>query len=186
VRRSIVSTVGAVVLPALLLFGCGGTDDPDGSDPTQDGAGPDDGAGADTEPDAGTEEDLPDDVTDDDTTDEDAMGDGDEPAEDAEAGSGGAAAAALEPRVEEAIALLVDDGIERDAIEVVLAEPVVWSDGSIGCPEPDVMYTQALVEGYRVVLAVDGEEIAFHGADNQPPFRCDGPVEPASGGNPSS
>jgi hypothetical protein len=186
VRRTIVSTAAAVVLPALLLFGCGGTDDPDGADPTQDGAVPDVGAGDDTEPDVGTEENLPGDATDDGTTDEDAAGDGDDPAGDADAGSDGPAAAALEPRVQEAIALLVDDGVERDTIEVVLAEPVVWSDGSIGCPEPGVMYTQALVEGYRIVLAVDGEEVAFHGADNQPPFRCDGPVEPASGGTPSS
>jgi hypothetical protein len=176
VRPSIVSTLVAVALPAVLLFGCGGTDEPGGAgqpDPTDDGVvDPETDLGDVTDPDVVTEDDGNGDVDDADTaTDE---------------GAGNAASGALEPRVEEAIAQLVDDGIERDAIALVLAEPVVWSDGSIGCPEPGMMYTQALVEGYRIVLTIDGEEVAFHGADNQPPFRCDGPVEPASGGTPSS
>ena len=34
----------------------------------------------------------------------------------------------------------------------VSAAAVTWSDGSAGCPEPGMMYTQALVPGYRIVL----------------------------------
>src|SRR5262245_3541915 len=30
----------------------------------------------------------------------------------------------------------------------VRAEPVVWSDGSLGCPEPGMEYAQALISGY--------------------------------------
>lgn len=40
---------------------------------------------------------------------------------------------------------------------VAQAEAVVWSDGSLGCPQPGVVYTQALVDGYLVVL--EGEEV---------------------------
>lgn len=37
-------------------------------------------------------------------------------------------------------------------ITVEKAEFVVWPDGSLGCPEPGVMYTMALENGYHVVF----------------------------------
>jgi hypothetical protein len=86
---------------------------------------------------------------------------------------------ALEPRVQQAIdALVADEGIDRDGVELVSAERVTWPDGALGCPEPDMMYTQALVDGYRIVLAVDGSEVVFHGADGEAPFRCEDPQPP--------
>ena len=45
-----------------------------------------------------------------------------------------------------------------DDIEVLRAQAVVWRDGSLGCPEPGLMYTQALVNGYWVVLSLNGKE----------------------------
>lgn len=63
--------------------------------------------------------------------------------------------------------------------EVIAADRVTWPDGSIGCPDPDMMYTMALVEGYRIVLDDDGTQVTLHGADGQPPFRCDTPSSPA-------
>lgn len=44
---------------------------------------------------------------------------------------------------------------------VVSAQSITYNDGSLGCPEPGQMYTQALVEGYRVILEVDGEEYDY-------------------------
>jgi hypothetical protein len=38
-----------------------------------------------------------------------------------------------------------------------------------------MMYTQALVDGYRIVLRVGGDEVTYHGANGKPPFRCDHP-----------
>jgi hypothetical protein len=70
------------------------------------------------------------------------------------------------------------EGVDPDAIEVVSAEAVTWPDGSLGCPEPDGMYTQALVEGYRIVLRVEDTEVAYHGQLGSGPFRCDRPVVP--------
>lgn len=72
-------------------------------------------------------------------------------------------------------------GVDPDEIEVLVAEEVTWPDGALGCPQPGEMYTQALVEGYRIVLDVAGEEVHYHGARNDPPFRCDDPQEPAEG-----
>jgi hypothetical protein len=70
-------------------------------------------------------------------------------------------------------------GVDPEDIEVLVAEEVTWPDGAVGCPEPGEMYTQALVEGYRIVLDVDGEEVHYHGTRGEPPFRCDDPQEPA-------
>lgn len=43
-------------------------------------------------------------------------------------------------------------GATASEFTVVRAEFVVWSDGSLGCPEPGMYYTQATIEGYWVVL----------------------------------
>lgn len=43
-------------------------------------------------------------------------------------------------------------GISASDIYAVRAEPTLWNDGSLGCPEPDMSYTQAQVDGYRVVF----------------------------------
>ena len=42
------------------------------------------------------------------------------------------------------------------------AESVTWSDGSLGCPQPGVMYTQALVPGWRVRLRGPAGEMDYH------------------------
>jgi len=49
----------------------------------------------------------------------------------------------------------------KGALTVVRAESVTWSDGSLGCPEPGVMYTQALVDGYWVVLDAGGSQMDY-------------------------
>ena len=72
--------------------------------------------------------------------------------------------------------LFRDTGVDPDDIEVVVHEQVTWRDGSLGCPKPGMFYTQALVEGYRIVLQAGGEEVAYHGSAGKPPFRCDHPA----------
>lgn len=84
--------------------------------------------------------------------------------------------------LDEVIALAEEEtGVDRSEIEVVLAEAVTWSDGSIGCPEEGMMYTQALVPGYRVVLDIAGERLAFHAARDGEFSPCANPVAPAEG-----
>ena len=46
-------------------------------------------------------------------------------------------------------------------VTVVSAEATTWNDGSLGCPVPGQMYTQALVDGYQVVLEVNGERYDY-------------------------
>ena len=87
---------------------------------------------------------------------------------------------------QEGIAALVasaaaDAGVEIDEVRVVSAEQVTWPDGSIGCPEPGMAYTQALVPGYRVVLEIEGEELHFHAAEGGEFRFCDDPQPPVEG-----
>ncbi len=87
---------------------------------------------------------------------------------------------ALVDHVAEAVDLAATEAdVTSDEITVVTAESVTWSDGALGCPQPDEVYTQALVEGYRIELDVDGETMFFHGADGDEPFHCADPQEPA-------
>lgn len=45
-------------------------------------------------------------------------------------------------------------GVAAEAIVLIRAEATTWNDGSLGCPQPGMFYTQALVDGYWVVLQV--------------------------------
>ncbi len=73
-----------------------------------------------------------------------------------------------------------DAGVDPSAVEVLVAEAVTWNDGSLGCPEPGMSYTQALVPGYRVVVEVDGEELHYHAGQSGEFRRCDNPQPPLS------
>ena len=49
-----------------------------------------------------------------------------------------------------------------EALQVASAEAVTWSDGSLGCPQPGMMYTQALVPGYRIRIKADAQVLDYH------------------------
>lgn len=53
-------------------------------------------------------------------------------------------------------------GLPASKIVVESAQPVVWPDGSLGCPEPDMVYTQALVPGFSIRLRADGRRLDYH------------------------
>ena len=53
-------------------------------------------------------------------------------------------------------------GIGAAALQVTSAERVTWPDGSLGCPQPGVLYTQALVPGYRIRIDAGGQLLDFH------------------------
>lgn len=72
-------------------------------------------------------------------------------------------------------------GVRGDEVTVVVAESVTWSDGSLGCPRPGQIYTQALVPGYRVVLRVGGDEMAYHASESGDFRPCTNPMPPVRG-----
>jgi hypothetical protein len=66
-------------------------------------------------------------------------------------------------------------GASPDAIEVLEVERVTWRDGSLGCPEPDKIYSQALVEGWRVTLRLREVTYEYHASLEGEPFLCEEP-----------
>jgi hypothetical protein len=52
-------------------------------------------------------------------------------------------------------------GVAPDQATVVSAEAMTWSDGSLGCPEPGMLYTQAIVDGYQVVVEAGGNRYDY-------------------------
>lgn len=68
--------------------------------------------------------------------------------------------------------------IDESEIEVVSVEEVTWRDGSLGCPQPDRAYTQALVNGTRIVLQAEGRAWHYHSGGGREPFLCMTPQAP--------
>jgi hypothetical protein len=67
-------------------------------------------------------------------------------------------------------------GVPDDQIEVQSFTHVTWSDGSLGCSKPGQVYTQALVEGSRIILAVGGDTYDYHAGSDGQPFLCEKPT----------
>jgi hypothetical protein len=63
-------------------------------------------------------------------------------------------------------------GLKRPELEVLSAEAVTWSDGSIGCPQPGLIYTQALVPGYRIRVRAGVQTLEYHSGRNVAPTFC--------------
>jgi hypothetical protein len=68
--------------------------------------------------------------------------------------------------------------IEIEQIEISKAEQVVWNDGSLGCPQPGEFYTQALVNGYWLILKVDNGVYDYRASDRGNFFLCKPPSLP--------
>ena len=89
---------------------------------------------------------------------------------------------------DELLGRILADATERtgsDDLEVIRDEAVTWSDGSLGCPEPGVLYQQVLVPGYWVEIDAAGTRLDYRagasgffklceGANRVPPA----PVDP--------
>lgn len=83
-----------------------------------------------------------------------------------------------DPVVQAMLDLSARVGADVDDIELVSLLEVTWRDGSIGCPEPGVAYTQALVPGQQLILQVNGEEYYYHSGKNSIFKYCGDPVPP--------
>jgi hypothetical protein len=66
--------------------------------------------------------------------------------------------AILDPILKEAAALAK---LDREQLVIVRVESAVWNDGSLGCPEPGMMYSQAQVNGYWIVIEAAGQKYDF-------------------------
>ncbi len=73
--------------------------------------------------------------------------------------------------------------VSIDKISVIQAQEIIWPDGSLGCPQPGMMYTQAIVDGYRVILQVGEKQYDYHASKTGFFFLCENsiPSNPLSG-----
>lgn len=57
--------------------------------------------------------------------------------------------------------------------ELVSAEAITWNNGALGCPKPGMSYTQATVDGMRVVVTADGTTYDYRFGRGDTPVLCE-------------
>ncbi len=62
--------------------------------------------------------------------------------------TGGTAGGSIEAQASSMLARQLNTTTE--SLKLISKEQTEWSDGSLGCPKPDMMYTQAIVPGYKL------------------------------------
>lgn len=63
-------------------------------------------------------------------------------------------------------------GVAPDRVKILTVEAVTWADGSLGCPEAGMMYTQALVRGYRIAVDASGTILSYHSGPRSTFVHC--------------
>ncbi len=83
----------------------------------------------------------------------------------------------MNPAVREAVADLATRlDVDEADVTVVSVEEVTWRDGSLGCAQEGMMYTQALVDGSRIVLEVESKRYEYHQGSGRV-FYCEKPTQ---------
>jgi len=62
--------------------------------------------------------------------------------------------------------------VSPDAVVLSSARQVTWRSGALGCPEPGMTYTEALVAGSVIYLQADSSIHAYHAKFAGEPFYC--------------
>ncbi len=89
----------------------------------------------------------------------------------------------LADMVEAALSSAADKtGLARSDLKVARSGSIVWADGSIGCPQPGMSYTMALVPGYQILIEAGGEMLDYHATERGqlvlcPPGRSVGGIQ---------
>jgi hypothetical protein len=79
--------------------------------------------------------------------------------------------------------MILADAVKNTAtdlqnIEIIRSQAVTWPDGSLGCPQQGMAYIQVLIEGYWVVLKIDGLEYDYRVSDNGNFILCKDSLQP--------
>ena len=83
----------------------------------------------------------------------------------------------IAPQLQAMVQIALADAARRrqltpSTLQVALAEAVTWPDGSLGCPQPGMLYTQALVPGYRIRILAGNETLEYHASQRGQPVYC--------------
>lgn len=73
----------------------------------------------------------------------------------------------MNPTLESVTVAVLEDvarrtGMDKASLKVESAEAVTWADGSLGCPQPGMSYTMALVPGYRIKVRAGEQVLDYH------------------------
>jgi hypothetical protein len=63
-------------------------------------------------------------------------------------------------------------GTSPESVSVMSVRPVTWRSGALGCPEPGLSYTEALVPGVHILVRGNDEIAAYHAGVGGEPFLC--------------
>jgi hypothetical protein len=84
----------------------------------------------------------------------------------------------LDPSLEKIVTQAKNDlanrlAIEPRQIELLEVASVTWPDGSLGCPQPGMEYTQVQVDGLRLRFRVADRSYEYHSGGKRQPFLCE-------------
>lgn len=66
-------------------------------------------------------------------------------------------------------------GVEVGDLRVISSHRATWQDGAWGCPAPGRLYTQAVEEGYVVIVEADGAQYDYRFGSGPVPKLCSPP-----------
>ena len=83
----------------------------------------------------------------------------------------------VDPSMQGQVDLAVADlatrlSIDASGITTISAKGVTWPDGSLGCPQPGMVYTQVTVDGALIELGAGGATYSYHSGGSRAPFLC--------------
>jgi hypothetical protein len=81
------------------------------------------------------------------------------------------------PNLQSLIAKAKEDLAQRlsisvDQINGIDVKSVIWSNSSLGCPQPGMMYAEVLTPGYLILLNANGQEYEYHAGKGSDIFFC--------------
>ncbi len=68
-----------------------------------------------------------------------------------------------------------DAGVSASDVTIISGEAVTYPDGSLGCPQPGMAYTQIPVDGWKVVGTAAGATFDYRGSGLTDIRRCEKP-----------
>jgi hypothetical protein len=71
--------------------------------------------------------------------------------------------------------------ISTARINIIEAKEVTWSNSSLGCPQPGMLYAEVLTPGYLIRLNANGQDYEYHAGKGSAIFYCENPLPPVEG-----
>jgi hypothetical protein len=90
------------------------------------------------------------------------------------------------PNLQSLIEKAKDDLAQRlsisvDQINGIDVKSVIWSNSSLGCPQPGMAYAEVLTPGYLILLSANNQNYEYHAGKGSDIFLCENPLPPVDG-----